>query len=211
VSAADPVRTGLVASLSRPEANVTGVSLTGASLEGKRLELLHDLVPRASRLAALVNPNYPAVSTQISALQGVTARLGLQLLLRGAATASEIDSAFADFAAEQAGAVLIANDPFLGSQREQLGALALRHRLPAMSFRREFTEVGGLLSYGADFADGYREAGVYAGRILKGAKATELPVLQPTRFELVINMRSARALGLDIPGLILAQADELLE
>lgn len=211
VSAADPVRTGLVATLSRPEANVTGISMVGATLEAKRLELLHQLVSRASVMGILVNPLYPAVKRQIQDISDAAARLGLRTVLRQVSTKAEIDVAFADFVGEKAGVVLICNDPFLGSSRTQLVELALRHSLPAMSFRREFASVGGLISYGADFDDGYRNAGIYAGRILKGAKTTDLPVLQPTKFELIVNLKAARTLDLDVPAIILAQADEVIE
>lgn len=211
VSAADPVRTGLVASLSRPEANVTGISMVGATLEAKRLELLHQLVSRAAVMGILVNPLYPAVKRQIQDISDAAARLGLRTVLRQVSTTAQIDVAFADFVGEKAGAVLICNDPFLGSSRVQLAELALRHSLPAMSFRREFASVGGLISYGADFDDGYRNAGIYAGRILKGAKTTDLPVLQPTKFELIVNLKAARRLDLDVPAIILAQADEVIE
>ena len=211
ITAADPVLTGLVTNLSRPEGNVTGISMVGATLEAKRLALLHQLVPRASAVGVLVNPSYPAAKAQTQEVENVTAGLGVRLVLRNARTEAEIDAAFADFVREKIGALLLANDPFLGSQRGKLAELALRHGLPAMSFRREFAAAGGLLSYGADFENGYREAGVYAGRILKGAKTTDLPVVQPTRFQLVINLKAARALGIDLPPMILAQADELIE
>lgn len=211
VTAADPVRTGLVASLSRPEANVTGVSMVGATLEGKRLELLYRLVGGAKPIGALLNPGYPVVKTQEAQLREAASGLGVDLLLAFASTETEIEAHAAAFAAKGVGAVLIANDPFLGSERERLAVLALRHKLPSMSFRREYAVAGGLLSYGADFEDGYRQAGAYAAAILKGANPTELPVLQPTKFELVMNMRTARALGLEVPSFILAQADDVLE
>jgi putative ABC transport system substrate-binding protein len=179
VTAADPVRTGLVASLNRPEGNVTGVNMVGATLEGKRLELLHKLVPEAKRLGALVNPRYPVAKAQEEELRAATARLGLDLVLLNAGTPDEVELAMATFAERRVGAVLIANDPFLGSERERLAALALHYRLPSMSFRREFADAGGLLSYGAHFEEGYRQAGVYAASILKGARTTNLPVLQP--------------------------------
>jgi putative ABC transport system substrate-binding protein len=211
VSAADPVRAGLVASLSRPDGNVTGINMVGALLEAKRLELLREIVPRASVVGVLINPKYPAAKTQAQEVQEATARLGLQLVLQNASTEQEVDAAFAVFDAQKAGAVLACNDPFFGSYREKLAALALRHKLPAMSFRREFTEVGGLLSYGAVFEEGYRQAGVYAGKILKGAKTTDLPVMQPTKFEMVVNLKTAKALGLAIPESFLLRADEVIE
>jgi putative ABC transport system substrate-binding protein len=191
VTAADPVRTGLVASLGRPEGNVTGIGMVGATLEGKRLELLHQIVRGATRVGALVNPGYPAARTQEEQLREAAARLGLDLVLSSAGTGAEIDAALAHFASERVDAVLIANDPLLGSERERLAALALRYKLPSMSFRRQ--------------------AGVYAGNLLKGAKTTDLPVLLPTRFELVVNAKTAKALGLEVPSLVLAQADEVIE
>jgi putative tryptophan/tyrosine transport system substrate-binding protein len=211
VSAADPVRTGIVTSLSRPEGNVTGINMVGATLEAKRLELLHEVVPQASIIGVLINPKYPAAKIQTQEVQEATARLGVQLVLRNASTEGEVDAAFAAFVAQKAGAVLACNDPFFGSYREQLAALALRHKLPAMSFRREFAEVGGLLSYGAVFEEGYRQAGVYAARILKGAKTTDLPVMQPTKFELVVNLKTAKALGLAISESFLLRADAIIE
>ena len=211
VSAADPIRAGLVTSLSRPEGNVTGINMIGASLEAKRLELLHELMPQASSIGVLINPKYPAAKIQVQEVQEATARLGLQLVLLNASTEQEVDSAFAAFVAQKAGAVLACNDPFFGSYREKLAGLALRHRLPAMSFRREFAQVGGLLSYGAVFEEGYRQAGVYAGRILNGAKTTDLPVMQPTKFEMVINLKTAKALGLTLAESFLLRADEVIE
>jgi len=211
VSAADPVRTGLVASLSRPEGNVTGINMIGAVLEAKRLELLHEVVPQASIIGVLINPKYPAAKIQTQEVQEATARLGLQLVLKNASTEQEVEAAFAAFVEEKAGAVLACNDPFFGSYREKLSALALRHKLPAMSFRREFTEVGGLLSYGAVFEEGYRQAGLHAGRILKGAKTTDLPVMQPTKFELVVNLKTAKALNLAISESLLLRADKVIE
>ena len=211
ITATDPVRTGLVASLSRPEANVTGISMIGSALEAKRLELLHELVPQASTIGALINPNYPAAKLQTQEVQEAAARLGVQAVLRNASTETEIDAAFADFVQQKVGALLLGNDPFFGSQREKLAALAIRHRLPAISFRREFAEAGGLVSYGPLFADGYREAGVYAGRILKGARTTDLPVMQPTKFELVVNLKAAKAIGLAVSESFLLRADEIME
>jgi putative tryptophan/tyrosine transport system substrate-binding protein len=211
ITAADPVRTGLVASLNRPEANVTGISMIGAMLEAKRLELLHEVLPQATTIGALINPNYPAAKVQAQEVQEAAVRLGVRLVLLHAGAAAEIDAAFAALVQQQAGALLIGNDPLFGSQREQLASLAIRHKLPAISFRREFAEAGGLLSYGANFADSYRQAGVYAGKILKGTKTTDLPVMQPTKFELVVNLKTAKALGLAISESFLLRADEIVE
>jgi putative tryptophan/tyrosine transport system substrate-binding protein len=211
VSAADPVRAGLVTSLSRPEGNVTGINMIGAMLEAKRLELLRELVPQASIIGVLINPKYPAAKIQTQEVQEATARLGVKLVLLNASTEQEVDAAFAALVEQKAGAVLACNDPLFGSYREKLAALALRHKLPAMSFRREFAQVGGLLSYGAVFEESYRQAGVYAGRVLKGAKTTDLPVMQPTKFEMVVNLKTAKALGLVIAETFLLRADEIIE
>jgi putative tryptophan/tyrosine transport system substrate-binding protein len=211
VSAADPVRAGLVASLSRPEGNVTGINMIGAMLEAKRLELLHELVPQASIIGVLINPKYPAAKIQTQEVQEATARLGVKLVLLNASSEPEVDAAFAGFVEQKVGAVLACNDPFFGSYREKLAALALHHKIPAMSFRREFTEIGGLLSYGAVFEESYRRAGVYAGRILKGAKTTDLPVMQPTKFEMVVNLKTAKALGLAVSESFLLRADQIIE
>jgi putative ABC transport system substrate-binding protein len=211
VTAADPVRAGLVASLNRPEGNVTGINMIGAVLEAKRLELLREVVPQASTVGVLINPKYPAAKVQTQEVQEATTRLGVKLVLRNASTEQEVEAAFGGFVEQKADAVLACNDPFFGSRREKLASLALAHKLPAMSFRREFAEIGGLLSYGAVFEEGYRQAGVYAARILKGAKTTDLPVIQPTKFELVVNLKTAKALGLAISESFLLRADEIIE
>lgn len=211
ITAADPVTTGLVSSLNRPEANVTGISMVGAALEAKRFELLHEVLPDVAAIGVLINPHYPAAKQQTDEVLEATARLGVRLVMRNASTPAEIDDAFAAFVQEKVGALLLANDPFLGSQREKLAKLALAARLPAISFRREFPDAGGLFSYGPVFADGYRQAGIYAGRILKGARPSELPVMQPIRFELVVNLRTAKAMGLTIPEAFLLRADEVIE
>lgn len=211
ITAADPVKTGLVTSLNRPEANLTGISMIGSALESKRFELLHEVAPQAAIIGALINPNYPASRAQILDVQQAATRLGVQLVLREAGTEAEVDAAFAAFVEQKIGAVLIGNDPFFGSQREKLATLAVGLKLPAISFRREFAEVGGLLSYGSPFADGYREAGVYAGKILKGTRPADLPVMQPTKFELVVNLKAAKAMGLTISESFLLRADEIIE
>jgi putative ABC transport system substrate-binding protein len=211
VTAADPVRAGLIASLNRPEGNITGINMIGAMLEAKRLELLRELVPQASIIGVLINPKYPAAKIQTQEVQEGAARLGVKIVLLNASTEAEVDAAFAGFVEQKVRAVLACNDPFFGSYREKLASLALRHKLPAMSFRREFAEVGGLLSYGAVFEEGYRQAGVYAGKILKGAKTTDLPVMQPTKFEMVVNLRTAKAIGLAISESFLLRADDIIE
>jgi putative ABC transport system substrate-binding protein len=211
VSAADPVKAGLVASLNRPGGNVTGVSLMGSALEAKRLELLHQLVPGAALIGVMVNPNYPDADLQLRELQEAAGVIQRQTYLVRASTDRDIDTAFAAVAQQGAGALLVAQDPLFVSRNEQIVALAARHKLPAMYYQREYAEIGGLISYGTHFADGYRQAGVYVGRLLKGAKPADLPVVQPTRFELVINLKTARALGLEVSPSILARADEVIE
>jgi putative tryptophan/tyrosine transport system substrate-binding protein len=211
ISATDPVAAGLVPSLSHPGGNVTGVSLIGVALEGKRLELLHQLAPKATILAAMINPNYPAAATQSQELQEAAGRLKVGLLTLKAATATQIEAAFATLAERQAGGVLVAQDPFLIGQREQITALALRYIIPAVYSLRESVLAGGLASYGPVFSEGYRQVGVYVGRILKGEKPADLPIMQPTKFELVINLKTAKTLGLEVPPMLLATADEVIE
>ena len=211
VSATDPVRVGLVSSLNRPGGNVTGVSIMGSVLEGKRLELLHELVPKASIIAVLIDPNYPAAGTAAQDAQAAAVRLGVTSLVLNAGTEREIDLAFATLVRRGTGALLVTQTPFFVSRREQLFALAARHTLPVIYPLREFAVNGGLASYGPDFKEGFRQAGIYVGRILKGAKPADLPVLQPTKFELVLNLKTAGALGLEVPDKLLALADEVIE
>ncbi len=211
VSATDPVAMGLVASLNRPGGNVTGVSLIGVELEAKRLELLHELVPHAETLAAIINPDYPGATIQSQELQDAATRLKVKLLTLNATTRTEIDAAFATLAQHHASGLLVAQDPFLISQREEMALLAGRGAIPAIYPLRESVMAGGLMSYGPVFSDGYRQAGDYVGRILKGEKPAALPVVQPTKFELVINLKTAKALGLEIPPTLLALADEVIE
>ena len=210
ISAADPVKTGLVASLNRPGANVTGVSLIAAALDEKKLGLLHELV-KASVVAGLVNPNYPGAKTQADEVQNAAARLGLKAIALTAATDEEIDAAFAGAMRQGAGAMLVSSDPFFNSRSGRFVAAAARHSMPVIYPQREFVREGGLISYGPDFSDGYRNAGVYVGKILKGAKPAELPVMQPTKFELVINLKTAKTLGVTVPATLLATADEVIE
>jgi putative tryptophan/tyrosine transport system substrate-binding protein len=210
-TAADPVKAGLVPSFNRPGGNVTGVSIMGSVLEGKRLELLHELVPKASTIGVLIDPNYPAAESESRDAQEAAARFGVTALMLAAGTEQDIDTAFATLAQRGAGALLVTQNPFFLARREQLFVLAMRHGLPAMYFLREFPVNGGLASYGPDFKEGYRQAGIYVGRILKGTKPADLPVLQPTKFELVINLKTAKTLGLDVPDKLLALADEVIE
>jgi ABC-type uncharacterized transport system substrate-binding protein len=211
ISAADPIKAGLVASLNRPDGNVTGVSLIGSALEAKRLELLHQLAPKAALIGVLVNPTYPDAERQRGELQEAADTLKQRIAIVIASTEVEIDRAFVALARQDAGAVLVAQDILFVTRREQLVALTAQYRLPAIFIQREFAANGGLISYGTHFADGYRQAGVYLGRILKGEKPADLPVVQPTRFEMVINLKTARTLGLDVPATLLALADEVIE
>jgi len=211
ITAADPIKAGLVASLNRPEGNVTGISMIGSTLEAKRLELLHEMLPEATTVGVLINPKYPAAKAQVQEVEEATGRLGVKTVVLDASTEAEIETAFATLVQQQAGALLVANDPFFGSARATLAALAISHRLPAISFRREFAEAGGLLSYGPNFEDGYRETGVYAGKVLAGTKTTDLPVMQPTKFELVINLKTAKAIGITVSESFLLRADEVME
>ncbi len=211
VSASDPVKTGLVSSLNRPEGNVTGVSLLGAALDAKRVELLHDLVPKASKIAALINPNYAAAESQVNEVQAAATQLGLKAMLVMARSEIEIDAGVGSVVQQGADALVVTQDPFLNSRREKIISLAQRYSLPAIYSIREAVAAGGLISYGTHFADGFRQAGVYAGKLLKGVKPADLPVLQPTKFELVINLKTAKSLGLVIPMIMQMTADEVIE
>jgi ABC-type uncharacterized transport system substrate-binding protein len=211
VSAADPVQTGLVASLNRPGGNVTGVSLIASALDQKKMGLLHELVPKASVIAGLINPNYPGAKTQAGEVQATASHLGVKAIVLSAATDDEIDAAFAGAVQQGAGAMLVSSDPFFNSRSGRFVEQAARHAMPVIYPQREYVRGGGLISYGPDFADGYRSGGVYVGKILKGAKPAELPVMQPTKFELVINLKTAKTLGLAVPPTLLATADEVIE
>jgi putative ABC transport system substrate-binding protein len=207
----DPVQQGYVASLNRPGSNVTGVSWFANLVTGKGLGLLHELVPNAAVIALLVNPRLPETARMEGEGREAARSLGLQLLILNASIPSEIDASFATMRQQRVGALLVGADPFLSSRTQQIVALAARDAIPAMYANREFVEEGGLMSYGNDTADSYRRAGVHVGRILNGAAPADLPVDQATKFELVVNVKAAKAVGLTIPESFLARADEVIE
>jgi len=207
----DPLKFGLVASLNHPGANVTGVSIFGSKLEVKRFALLRDFAPTIPRMAMLVNPNSPVAETDVQDVEEAARAVGQQIDIHRAKTERDIDAAFRTMVQLRTNALLVAHDPFLFSRREQLVALTGYHAIPAMYEVREFVLAGGLMSYGSSLADNYRLAGAYAGRILKGAKPADLPVQQPAKFMLTLNLKTAKTLGLEIPAKLLALADEVIE
>jgi len=208
----DPVRLGLVASLARPGGNATGINFFVQELVAKRLGLLHEMVPKATRIAVLVNPaNAPTAATTLRAMPEAARAIGVQIQFLNASTSREIEAAFATLMREPADALFVAPDGFFNSRRVQLATLAARHAIPTIHANREAADAGALMSYGTDLADMFRQVGVYAGSILKGAKPADLPVLQSTKFELVINLQTARALDLEVPPMVLARADEVIE
>jgi putative tryptophan/tyrosine transport system substrate-binding protein len=209
---ANPVETGMVASFNRPGGNVTGISSMSTELTPKRLGLLHALLPAAARFAVLVNPDVPRTAASTTALAQATAStIGRQIEVFTASTSGETDAAFASMVQKRADALLVGTNAFFVNRRVQLATLAARHALPAIYITREFAEAGGLMSYGASNADMNRQGGIYVGRILKGEKPADLPVMQPTRFEFIINLQTARALGIEVPPTLLATADEVIE
>ena len=208
----DPVATGLVASLNRPGGNATGVTLIASELGPKRLELLHEVLPTASKIALLVNPNIPAIAQgDIQDAQMAAGRLGLEIIVVKAGSASEIEGAFATAVYQGGSALLVGNDALLDSQRKQIAELGLRHKIPVVAVARGAAAAGALMSYGSNQEDVYRQAGIYVGRILKGEKPAELPVLRPAKFELIINLKTAKAISLIIPETFLLRADEVIE
>ena len=212
LAAEDPVRLGLVASLARPGGNLTGINFLSAELVAKRLELLHELVPAATRVAVLVNPaNVTNTESTLRDVEPAARAIGLQIQILNASTSREIDAAFASVVRGRPDAFFVSGDSFFDSRRVQLVHLATHHHVPATYSGREYAEVGGLMSYGSDITDAYRQVGIYTGRILKGAKPAELPVVQSSKFELVINHQTARMLGLTVPPSLLAIADEVIE
>lgn len=210
-TATDPVKDGLVSSLSRPGGNLTGVSLLTAELVKKRLELARQVVPNAAAVAVLVNPNNPNAEQNLQLAREAARTIGLRIIIVKAGSASNFDAAFASIVQQRAEVLVIAGDPYFNSQIERLAALTVRHALPAIYQQREFAVAGGLMSYGINLVEAYRIAGTYVGRILKGSKPADLPVQQPTKFELQINLKSAKALGLTVPFGLLNAADEVIE
>lgn len=207
----DPVREGLVAGLNRPGGNATGVTIFGPAAVAKRLQLLHDLVPRAAATAYLMNPSNPNADLELSAAQEAAHSLGMNMHVFHASNESELDAVFAAMSQKQVGALVGASDTFLFGRRDLIVSLAARYRIPAIYYLREFAQAGGLMAYGNRISDAYRLVGIYVGRILKGEKPADLPVLQATTFEFVVNLKTAKALGIDVPNSIQLLADEVIE
>jgi putative ABC transport system substrate-binding protein len=207
----DPVKAGLIASFNRPGGNATGFSLLTNQMEPKRIGLLHELVPNESLLGALLNPSFPPAVQQLNDIQNAMSSIKRKLFVARAVDDAELETAFAAFVAQHVGAMLVAAAPFFDTRRERIIALAAQHRIPTMYQFREYAVAGGLISYGPSIRDSYSQAGVYAGRILRGAKPGDLPVVQPTKFELVINSKTASALGFAIPNSVQLLADEVIE
>jgi putative ABC transport system substrate-binding protein len=207
----DPVRQGLVARLNQPSGNLTGISILTAAIESKRFGLLREMVPNAEVIGALVNPDSPGAELELRDIPEAAHAIGQQIVILRTRNQSEIDAAFATLAQQRIGALLVASDPFFTNHRDQILALAARYSVPAIYYLREFAAAGGLMSYGANLVDAFRQVGVYTGRILKGEKPADMPVIQPTKFEFVVNLKTAMALGLAVPPTLLATADEVIE
>ena len=209
--AIDPVAGGLVASLGRPGGNVTGVANLGVELVQKQVEMLHEVLPTAVTITGLVNPTFAGSETESKDLQAAARKLALGMHILHASTEQDLATAFSTMVRLGAAALVVSVDSFLFSQRDQIAALAIRHKMPAIYYVREFAAAGGLMSYGPSVIEGYRQVGIYAGRILKGEKPADLPVVQPSKFELVINLKTAKALGIDVPWFLQQRADEVIE
>ena len=207
----DPIKAGLVASYSRPGSNMTGINIITRSMEAKRIGLVREVVPQAKVIGLLVNPNFPVTDLQVADAQQAVRSAGLELQILRAGTDQEIDAAFEIVTQRRIPAIAVGADPYFDTRRSELVALAARYAVPAIFQFREYAVAGGLMSYGIDLSDVYRQVGDYAGRILEGAKPADLPVLEPTKFQFVINLKTAKALGLDIPPTLLARADEVIE
>ena len=207
----DPVTSGLVASINRPNGNATGVSLVARELNAKKLELLHELLPTAAGIGVLLNPSNPSIETFTSEVTEAASSLKQRIVIFKISTDYDLDAAFANLVEQHVGGFVVTDDPFFTNHRDRLAALAARYRIPAIYPWREYVEVGGLVSYGPSFTDALRQVGIYVGRVLKGEKPADLPVILPSKFELVINLKAARALGLEIPSTLLARADEVIE
>jgi putative tryptophan/tyrosine transport system substrate-binding protein len=210
-AADDPVGLGLVQSLNRPGGNVTGMSIFNSTLNAKRLSLLHEFVPAAGTIAYLTNPANPSTGLEVNAVQEAAKAAAIDVKVFNASNEQEIETTFADLSTQRIGAVLVAAEPFFDSRRALIVGLAAKHAIPASYGFREYVVLGGLFSYGTDLADSYRKAGVYCGRILKGERPSDLPVMQPTKFELIVNLKTAKSLGLNVPSALLTGADEVIE
>ena len=211
LTADDPMMVGLVASLNRPSGNVTGVTFVSAMLGAKRLELLRALAPKTDVIAVLVDPNSTESQNQSRDIQEAARALGQPVVVLNASTASEIDAAFTNLVQQRVSALIVSGSPTFGNRRNQIAGLEARHALPTMHSTREYSKAGGLISYGASISDAYRQAAIYVGRILNGDRPSELPILQPTKFDLVINLKTAKVLGLQVPDKLLALADDVIE
>jgi ABC-type uncharacterized transport system substrate-binding protein len=211
ITGGDPVEAGLVESFNRPGGNATGCVVLSNDMEPKRLDLLREIVPGVSLFGALINPNFPPAAGQLRDLEAAAPKIGRRLFIAKASNDAELDAGFAALLHERAGALVVASDPYFDTRRARIIAFAAQHRLPAVYQFREYAFDGGLISYGPSITDAYRQVGIYAGRILRGAKPADLPVMQPTKFDFVINLKTAKALGLEIPDKLLALADEVIE